>query len=95
MVILVNDMSPPDGDLARPVPRIIEQSPDAPLRGPYEQLIRSKYAQVHGARLEQYLDLPIEGAIARAAKQPTPVIGKKSRPCVPRSAMRGSRPKRG
>ena len=55
MVILVNDMCPPDGDLARPVPRIIEQSPDAPLRGPYERLIRSKYAQVHGARLEQFM----------------------------------------
>jgi hypothetical protein len=108
MVILVNDMCPPDGNLARPVPRIIEQSPDAPLRGPYEQLIRSKYAQVHGARLEQfmpqlvgcldgdgqalavlgyrsaadgalfleqYLDLPIEGAIAQAGDAAGPVTG--------------------
>jgi hypothetical protein len=54
-VILVNDMSPPDGDFARPAPQIIEQSHDDPRRGAYEQLIRSKYAQVHGARLEQFM----------------------------------------
>lgn len=107
-VILVNDMSPPDGGSTRPTPCILEQCPDGPLRGPYEQLIRSKYAQVHGARLErfmphlvgctdghgqalavlgyrsgdegrlfleQYLDLPIEAALARDGAAAGPVTG--------------------
>ena len=57
--ILVNDMCPPDGDLARPaprpLPRILERSPGDPLRRACEQLIRSKYAQVHGAQLEHFM----------------------------------------
>lgn len=48
-------MSPPDGDFARPAPRIIERSLADPQRDAYERLIRSKYAQVHGARLEQFM----------------------------------------
>jgi hypothetical protein len=88
------------------IARLLEQAPGDPLRDAYEQLIRARYAEVHGAQLlqfmpqllgyvdaadrplavlgyrgasagrlflEQYLDAPIERALAQRGESAGPV----------------------